>query len=101
VAHPEVATIRSKVRTAVDSAIPLGGARVTVHTVGGDIVSEEVVHARGSLELPMSDTEIENKVRSLAAWGAKHCDVDRMIEAIWNLDEAADVSMLMDLVRLW
>jgi len=100
VAHPEVAAIRSKVRTVVDSAIPLGGARVTVHTVGGDVVSEEVVHARGSIELPMSDAELENKVRNLADWGAKHCDVDRMIEAIWNLDDAADVSMLMDLVRL-
>lgn len=100
VAHPEVAAMRSKVRTAVDSAIPPGAARVTVHTLGGDVVSEEVIHARGSLELPMSDTEIENKVKNLAAWGGKHCDVDRVIEAIWNLDEAADVSMLMELVRL-
>jgi hypothetical protein len=49
--------------------------------------------------LPMSDAEIENKVRNLAAWGAKDCDVDRVIEAIWNLDEAAGVSVLMDLVR--
>jgi hypothetical protein len=88
------------VRAAVDPAIPLGGARVTVHTVGGGVVSEEVVHARGSLELPMSDVELEKKVRNLAAWGAKDCDVDRTIEAIWNLDAAADVSMLMDLVRL-
>jgi 2-methylcitrate dehydratase PrpD len=100
VAHPEVAAMRSKVRTAVDSAIPPGAARVTVHTLGGDVVSEEVIHARGSLELPMSDTEIEDKVKNLAAWGGKHCDVDRVIEAIWNLDEAADVSMLMELVRL-
>jgi 2-methylcitrate dehydratase PrpD len=100
VADPEVAAMRSKVRTAVDSAIPSGAARVTVHTLGGDVVSEEVIHARGSLELPMSDTEIESKVKNLAAWGAKHCDVDRVIEAIWNLDEAADVSMLMELVRL-
>jgi 2-methylcitrate dehydratase PrpD len=100
VADPEVAAIRSKVRTAVDSAIPLGGARVTVHTVGGDVVSEEVAHARGSLELPMSDAEIENKVRNLAAWGATHCDVDRMIDAIWKLDQAANVSPLMELVRL-
>jgi 2-methylcitrate dehydratase PrpD len=99
VTDPQVAAIRSKVRAAVDPAIPLGGARVTVHTVGGAVVSEEVIHARGSLELPMSDAEIENKVRNLAAWGAKDCDVDRVIEAIWNLDEAAGVSMLMDLVR--
>jgi 2-methylcitrate dehydratase PrpD len=97
---PEVAAIRSKVRATVDPDIPPGGARVTVHTVGGEVVSEEVIHARGSLELPMSDTEIEEKVRSLAAWGASQCDVDRMIEAIWNLDEAPDVNALMDLVRL-
>jgi 2-methylcitrate dehydratase PrpD len=100
VADPEVAAIRSKVRVVVDPAIAPGGARVTVHTVGGDLVSEEVAYARGSQELPMSDAEIETKVRNLADWGAKNCDVDHLIEAIWNLDEAADVSTLMDRLRL-
>jgi 2-methylcitrate dehydratase PrpD len=99
VTDPEAAAIRSKVRVVVDPAIPLGGARVTVHTVGGDVVSEEVAYARGSQELPMSDAEIETKVRNLADWGAKDCDVDRLIEAIWNLDKAADVSTLIDPLR--
>ena len=70
-----------------------------MHTVGGDVVGEEVAYARGSQELPMSDAEIETKVRNLADWGAKDCDVDHLIEAIWNLDEAADVSTLIDLLR--
>jgi 2-methylcitrate dehydratase PrpD len=99
VMDPEVAAIRSKVRAAIDPSIPVGGARVTVNTTGGDVLTEEVVHARGSRELPMSDAEIERKVRNLAAWGAKGCDVDHLIEAIWNLDETADVSTLMDGVR--
>jgi 2-methylcitrate dehydratase PrpD len=100
VADAHVVAIRSKVRVAVDPAIPLGGARVTVHTVDGEVVSEEVVHARGSQELPMSDAEIEKKVKNLADWGAKDCDVDHLIEAVWNLDQAADVRTLMDRVRL-
>ena len=100
VVDPEVAAIRSKVRATVDPNIPPGGARVAVHTVGGGVISEEVVHARGSVELPMSDAEIEEKVRSLATWRARECDVDRLIEAIWNLDEVIDVSTLMELVRL-
>jgi 2-methylcitrate dehydratase PrpD len=100
VVDPEVAAIRSKVRATVDPNIPPGAARVTVHTVGGGVISEHVIHARGSVELPMSDAEIEEKVRSLAAWRARECDVDRLIEAIWNLDEVMDVSTLMDLVRL-
>jgi len=99
VADPDVVAIRSKVRVAVDPAMPLGGARVTVHTVGGDVISEEVVHARGSQQLPMSDAEIEKKVKNLADWGAKDCDVDHLIEAVWNLDEAADVRALTDCVR--
>jgi 2-methylcitrate dehydratase PrpD len=100
VADPEVAAIRSKVRVGVDLTIPMGGARVSVHTVGGEIVSEEVAYAHGSQELPMSDAELETKVRNLAHWGAKNCDVDHLIEAIWNLDEAANVSTLMDRLRL-
>jgi hypothetical protein len=39
-------------------------------------------------------------VKNLANWGAKDCDVDHLIEAVWNLDEAADVSTLMERVRL-
>jgi 2-methylcitrate dehydratase PrpD len=97
---PEVAAIRSKVQATVDPNIPPGGARVTVHTIGGGVISEEVTHARGSVELPMSDAEIEEKVRGLAAWRAKECDVDRLIQAIWHLDEVIDVRALMDLVRL-
>jgi 2-methylcitrate dehydratase PrpD len=100
VVDPKVAAIRSKVRVVVDPAIPLGGARVTVHTVGGDVVSEEVAYAQGSQELPMSDAQIETKVRNLADWGAKDCDVDHLIEAIWHLDEVADMSALMDRLRL-
>jgi len=59
-----------------------------------------VAYAHGSQELPMSDAELETKVRNLAHWGAKNCDVDHLIEAIWNLDEAANVSTLMDRLRL-
>jgi hypothetical protein len=47
----------------------------------------------------MSDAEIETKVRNLANWGAKDCDVDHLIEAIWNLDAVANVSTLMDCLR--
>jgi len=96
---PDVAAIRSKVVAAIDPDMPMGSARVTVNTVGGDAVSVQVVHARGSRELPMSDMEIEKKVRDLAAWGANDCDVDHLIEAIWNLDEVTDLSVLMGCVR--
>lgn len=96
---PDVAAIRAKVLAAIDPDMPMGSARVTVNTVGGDVVSEEVVHARGSRELPMSDMEIEKKVRGLAARRANDCDVDHLIEAIWNLDRATDVSVVVECVR--
>jgi len=56
-----------------------------------------VVHARGSLEQPMTDAEIESKVRSLAALGSPACDVDSVIDAVWELERMKNVG---ELVRL-
>lgn len=95
VMDPEVVEFRRKVRAVTDATIPVGAAQVTVTTVGGDVLTAHVAHARGSLELPMSDAEIESKVRELAAWGSKDCEVDHVIDAVWTLDKAADLSTLM------
>jgi hypothetical protein len=45
----------------------------------------------------MSDTDIEDKLRKVAAgWEPRH-DVARLIDAIWSLDGSKDVSGLASL----
>jgi len=61
-------------------------------------LSAEVLHARGSLQRPLTDGEIERKVRGLVPPGFSACDVDHFINAVWELDHADNVSTLMRLL---
>jgi 2-methylcitrate dehydratase PrpD len=93
-----VVEFRARVHAEVDPTLAVGAARVRVRTTGGKTFSALVMHARGSLQRPMSDAEIESKVRNLASIGFPACDVDRVIEAVWGLDRAKDVRALVRLV---
>ena len=46
----------------------------------------------------MTDNDIEQKVRELASIGFPACDVDRVIDAVWELDRADDVRSLLRLL---
>ena len=46
----------------------------------------------------MSDTDIEAKVRDLAAFGGAGCDIDRIIGMVWNIDTLPDVRHLSRLL---
>jgi hypothetical protein len=53
--------------------------------------------ARGSDVSPMSDSDIEAKLRTAAAgWDPRH-DVAPLVDAIWALDKSAGVSRLASL----
>ena len=92
-----VVEFRARVHAEIDPVLAVGAARVCVRMTGGKIFNTQVVHARGSLERPMTDAEIESKVRSLAALGFPACDVDRVVDAVWELERMKDVG---ELVRL-
>jgi hypothetical protein len=53
---------------------------------------------RGSLRNPMSDADIEAKVRDLAAFGGTGCDIDGIIELVWTVDQLSDVRHLTRLL---
>ena len=69
VSNPAIVALRERVQAHADPAVAVGAARVEVRTTGGNVLATEVLHARGSLALPMTDGEIEAKVRALASKG--------------------------------
>ncbi len=99
VADSRVAAFRAKVRAELAPDLPRGAARVEIVLKDGRRLGQTVRNARGSTEHPLSDREIEEKVRDLARRGAPGCDVGKVIDAIWHLDEAADARSLMALAR--
>ena len=75
-------------------ALPTIAARVVVTTAGGKIYELSQPAARGSDTNPMSDKDLEDKLRDAAAsWNPRH-DVALLIDAIWNVDKRADIAKL-------
>jgi len=88
---PDVVALRAKTEARVDAASPRGAATAEVFTHDGRHLRATVLHAKGSKERPLSDEEIEAKVRQQAAVTG----VDRMIAAAWRIDTLADIGPLL------
>ncbi len=96
VTDPEVTDLRARVRAELDPSLSTGAARVRVETTGGVVHEATVLAARGSVEKPLADADIEAKVRELAREGGSGCDADEVIARAWDLDRAPDVRALME-----
>lgn len=83
-----------------DDGIAVEAAKVTLRTTDGRNLGLDVAHALGSLGKPMSDAQIEAKVRDCAAFGAPGFDAAPLIDAVWGIEKLADASALARLTRL-
>jgi len=62
-------------------------AKVEIITFDGDCYSEKIEHAKGEPECPLSNTELEEKFKSLSAYGRKTNEESReIIQIVWNLE---------------
>jgi 2-methylcitrate dehydratase PrpD len=93
--RPDIMSLRRKVEAVLDASLPDGAAHVTIHLASGGPLDEIVMEAKGSLADPLADRDIEAKLREGARLGGTDWEIDRVIDAVWNLDTLADVSGLM------
>ena len=93
--RPDMVSLRQKVRATLDVSLADGAARVIIRLTSGETFSEIVMAAKGSLADPLSDRDIEAKLRDCARLGDTDWDMDRVIDDVWRLDTLADVSGLM------
>lgn len=97
VSDPRVAALRGKVEVGRDPAFSTIAAAVDVTTADGNTHRLSQPAARGSDVNPMSDSDLEDKLRNAAAgWNPRH-DVRPLVDAVWALDKSADVSTLSGL----
>ena len=97
---PAALELRKRVHMVDDPGGAVPGVGIVVEHRDG--TGEEIVveHARGTDKRPLTDTELEQKFRTLVAEKAPECgDAEHLIEAIWTLEDMADVSMLLPLAR--
>lgn len=99
VKNADVLRLRSKVQMADNPAFTIDGAQVTVSFQDGTEKRIHIDMARGSQSRPLTDAEIEAKVRQLAAYGCPDLDPEPLIAAVWSLDRAEDASACLRLAR--
>ena len=98
--EPAIQAFGDRVEVQDDPSILVEAAAVSLRTVDGRTLALEVPHALGSLGRPMTDAQIEAKVRACAAIGAPTITVDRLIDAVWALDRSDDAAVAARLSAL-
>jgi 2-methylcitrate dehydratase PrpD len=92
----DIVALRQKVRAQLDVALRDGAARVSIELASGEILSETVMAARGSLADPLSDLDIEAKLHDCSRLSGTSWNANVIIEDVWRLDGIADISRLMN-----
>jgi 2-methylcitrate dehydratase PrpD len=94
----DIAAFRSKVVAVADAALSVSEAVVDVEIAGGKLRAHITI-PKGSLENPLSDREIREKARDLAKLVGSTVDIDRLADAIWDLDRCEDAGTLLVMTR--
>src|SRR5439155_12501090 len=74
--------------------------RVSVRTAAGKEYVKQVDFPLGHPRNPMSDREVEEKFRSLAAGTLDRARAGKVIDLVWKLDRLKEIGSLMPFLRL-
>jgi len=81
-----------------DDTYSVDAAKVVVKISGAQSIEVKIEMARGAVGRPLSDQDLEDKVRNLCAYGQSGIDPEPLIQAVWALEQSNDVGQLMKLV---
>jgi len=74
--------------------------RVTAKLSSGKVVSKQVDYHKGHPKNPMSDDEVEEKFRRLTRKYLDKNRAARILDSVWNLEKAKDISKVISLLTL-
>jgi 2-methylcitrate dehydratase PrpD len=89
-----VIALRGKITAIVDDKIGPEQARVRIALTSGKSHETFIERARGSLQRPMTDAELDAKFRSLAASELDSAQIDRLAEQCWALAKQSDAAAI-------
>lgn len=95
----EVSRLRQKIDVIGDPSIAQDACELTLTLNDGSTHAERVVHATGTLQNPMADSQIEDKFRALALCALPKIRVDILLDRLRALESVADMSELSELCR--
>ena len=96
---PEVARLRGLITLDPDPAVARDAAVLRIESRSAGPVEVRVEHSRGSIARPLTDDELQDKVRALVTPVLGEAAADRIREAVDGLPVALDVSGLVAALR--
>ena len=97
VADARVRALGSKLEFRDDATLSIDSAHLRVTFADGVVVESRIGTARGSLDNPMTDAELETKLRALRDYGGSGVDANELIDSLWRLESSTDTGLLMAL----
>jgi 2-methylcitrate dehydratase PrpD len=83
-------SLRDKVSAVVDRSMHEDQTHVSIKLKNGKILDRHVEHAVGSLDKPMSDTDLEGKFSGLTDPILSRSETDRLIGLCWEIGKLED-----------
>lgn len=93
-ADPAVQALRTRVVLRDDPGLAASAAEVTVWLRSGGTISQRVLEPRGTPRVPLTDAELETKLRDCAAYGAPGVAIAPLLDALWDLETIPDSAVL-------
>jgi len=97
VSDPDIHALGTKVTFVDNEAYSVDSATVKISFADGSVLSEHVQSAKGSISNPLTDAQIEEKLKTLSHYSTIDADPDLLIEQVWRLDTLKDVASVMRL----
>ncbi len=91
---PEVRALRERITAAADTQLKEIAARVSLTLKDGTVLEKHIERVTGSVENPMSDDNLEAKVRGLAQGVLPAPQTDALIAQCWKIAALADAGEL-------
>ncbi len=95
VKNEKIQAFYSKVSFLEDSAIAVDGVKIQL-ICKDRIIDKHIEHAKGSVSKPLTDVDLENKLRNQINYHHLKLDADKVIDLIWSMDHLLDVSILLN-----
>ncbi len=97
VADARVRVLGAKLAFRDDAAMSIDSAHLRVRYADGVALETRIATARGSLNKPMTDTELTAKLRTLCDYGQSGVHAEPLIEALWQMQDCTNTGALMTL----
>ena len=96
VADSRLRALGAKLAFRDDDSMSIDSAHLRVTFADGLALESRIGAARGSLGNPMTDAELEAKLRATCDYGQSGVQAERLIDAVWRLEGSTDAGNLME-----